>query len=144
MTKAPPTSQVPTLFPNTPPPPPLPCRLLPILLSPVIGNPLSMALAGSTITPGPPTPARLAALADALIGLLPDLSGLRATLPQETLAWRLQLLQQGCQFLEGKLGQVGACLWGGTYVKLMLRVWLMRSILRYRMFYSVFIYFPRA
>jgi hypothetical protein len=44
--------------------------------------------------------------AQGLVGLVPELGNLRQVLPAATLAWRLQLLQEGCLAMEGRYGEV--------------------------------------
>jgi len=80
---------------------------LPIALAPVLGNPVNLlqaALDGAS--PDASIADNLAALvrgAGRLLGQLPLLAEL---LPPETLAWKLQLLQQGCAAVGPILGSV--------------------------------------
>jgi hypothetical protein len=47
-------------------------------------------------------------MAYALLDLVPQLGVLRLVLPPATLAWRLELLKQGGQWISKRFGQVGA------------------------------------
>ena len=107
--------------------PPEVYNLLPIALSPILTNPLAVALNGVQLPspfpfplPFPPrfppnfsdlagkgTPLRAASdLAYGLIELLPTLGALRDVLPPSTLTWRLSLLKEGSSYVNNILGQV--------------------------------------
>ncbi|KAK9819759.1 hypothetical protein WJX72_002051 [[Myrmecia] bisecta] len=66
---------------------------LPILLSPVLGNPISMAAIG--VDWSAPLPNQLSAFAEGVKNLLPQLDALKYILPPATLAHKLALLEQG-------------------------------------------------
>ena len=77
---------------------------LPYMLAPVIGNPVLMALGrvgGGTAVSDLPQ-----ALASALTGMLPMLGKLAEVLPQDTLLWKLELLQSGCAYMDTRYSQV--------------------------------------
>jgi hypothetical protein len=85
---------------------------LPYVLAPVIGNPI--ALAGRYVSQDIGGPQQVAALVQTLQRLLPMLGRLAEVLPQETLLWKLQLLEDGCQFLDTRYDQV-CCSYCYTY-----------------------------
>ena len=68
-------------------------QAVPVALAPVLGNPIALAAFGVDRTASLPDQAT--ALAQGLVGLLPQLSALSEILPPPTLAWKLQLLQEG-------------------------------------------------
>ncbi|GLI58562.1 hypothetical protein VaNZ11_000309 [Volvox africanus] len=94
----------PTLGPMLPALPPDLYRLLPVALSPILSNPLSMAAWNTSKTD--PLPQQAVDLLYGLLDLLPELSSLRVVLPPDTLSWRLQLLQQGAEAVNASLGKV--------------------------------------
>ncbi|KAG2499012.1 hypothetical protein HYH03_003198 [Edaphochlamys debaryana] len=94
----------PALGPLLPQLPPDLYRLLPVALSPVLANPLSMAR-GST-DPSDPLPTQAVDLLYGLLDLIPELSSLRVVLPPETLSWRLALLREGAQAVNPTLAKV--------------------------------------
>jgi hypothetical protein len=78
---------------------------LPYVLAPVIGNPLAMA---ARYVPRDTTgPQQVAALLQNMQRMLPVLEKLAEVLPQPTLVWRLQLLQDGCRYLDNRYSEVG-------------------------------------
>ncbi|KAG2453582.1 hypothetical protein HYH02_001800 [Chlamydomonas schloesseri] len=79
-------------------------KLLPVALSPILTNPISMARRAAN--PGDPLPQQAADLLYGLLDLIPELSSLRVVLPPQTLAWRLQLLAEGAAAVNPTLGKV--------------------------------------
>ncbi|GAX78319.1 hypothetical protein CEUSTIGMA_g5761.t1 [Chlamydomonas eustigma] len=77
---------------------------LPIALSPLITNPVAIAMHG--VKRDTSVPRQVSDLAYGLIELLPELQIMRLVLPPATLAWRLQLLKEGSTYVNGVLGQV--------------------------------------
>lgn len=93
----------PTMGPLLPLLPPQAYSVLPLVLSPVLSNPLAMAANALSGRPGQGPAQQAAELATGLVDLLPQLSSLRLVLPAETLAHRLTLLQQGAVAVEALL-----------------------------------------
>lgn len=79
-------------------------KLLPFLLAPLMTNPVAMAANSVNASAGPVQQA--SDMAYALLGLLPQLGALRLALPADTLAWRLQLLKQGADWVDARSSQV--------------------------------------
>ncbi|KAF6251663.1 alpha/beta-hydrolase [Scenedesmus sp. NREL 46B-D3] len=79
-------------------------KLLPFALAPVMSNPISMAL--NDVDSRAPLPQQASDLLYGLIDLAPQLGALRLVLPPETLAWRLQLLQQGSTWITPRLKDI--------------------------------------
>ena len=81
---------------------------LPLALAPVISNPLALAAFGASFRPGTPADLlqQLARFAQGLLSLLPNLQALADILPPATLAHKLELLQQGCEWINPRIGQV--------------------------------------
>eukprot|EP00198_Chlamydomonas_reinhardtii_P007578 XP_001696915.1 predicted protein [Chlamydomonas reinhardtii] len=79
-------------------------KLLPVALSPILSNPISMARRAAA--PGDPLPQQAVDLLYGLLDLIPELSSLRVVLPPQTLAWRLQLLAEGAAAVNPTLGKV--------------------------------------
>lgn len=73
-------------------------ELLPFLLSPVLVNPVSMAMHGVDEDKQPLEQA--ADLVQSLMRMLPELGVLRDALPAATLSFRLRLLDEGCSVVE--------------------------------------------
>ncbi|GIL71022.1 hypothetical protein Vretimale_4099 [Volvox reticuliferus] len=94
----------PSLGPLLPALPPELYRLLPLALSPILSNPLSMAAWNTSNTD--PLPQQAVDLLSGLLYLLPELSSLQVVLPPETLSWRLQLLREGAEAVNASLGKV--------------------------------------
>jgi hypothetical protein len=78
--------------------------LVPYALAPVLGNPIAMAAHG--IASGASPLAQLEAVAAGLQKQLPLLGALTTILPQDTLLWKLGLLQTGCEYLDSVYCQV--------------------------------------
>lgn len=80
---------------------------LPFALAPVIGNPVLMALSRIPESSGNKSlPEQLDAARSALLGMLPLLQKLASVLPQDTLLYKLELLQSGCEYMDQRYGQV--------------------------------------
>eukprot|EP00798_Chlamydomonas_sp_ICE-L_P020293 gene20293-27050_t len=77
---------------------------LPIALSPLIGNPIAMAMHGVRANQNLPNQA--SDFAYSLLDLIPELSMLRLVLPPATLSWRLRLLAQGAESANKNLNKV--------------------------------------
>ncbi|GFR43739.1 hypothetical protein Agub_g4849, partial [Astrephomene gubernaculifera] len=99
-----PATPWPALGPLLPALPPEAYRLLPLLLAPLLANPLAMA--AHAAGPGDHPVQQALDTAYGLLDLLPELSSLRVVLPPATLRWRLQLLQQGAQQVEPALPRI--------------------------------------
>ncbi|KAG1678974.1 hypothetical protein FOA52_013037 [Chlamydomonas sp. UWO 241] len=81
----------------------LPAQLyatLPIALSPVLANPITMAMHNMDSTD--PVPRQISDVAYGLIDMLTELNALRVALPPATLAHRLSLLKEGAEFVIDK------------------------------------------
>eukprot|EP00878_Enallax_costatus_P021381 GHUV01022631.1.p1 GENE.GHUV01022631.1~~GHUV01022631.1.p1 ORF type:complete len:469 (+),score=134.31 GHUV01022631.1:165-1571(+) len=79
-------------------------KLLPFALAPVMSNPISMAM--NDVDDRAPLLQQGSDLMYGLIDLAPQLAALRLVLPPETLAWRLELLKQGSQWIRPRLKDV--------------------------------------
>ncbi|GBF99661.1 acyltransferase chloroplastic [Raphidocelis subcapitata] len=79
-------------------------RLLPFGLAPLLSDPVAMARhavdeSGTLI-------GQASDLMYGLLDLVPQLSALQRVLPRDTLAWRLELLRQGCAYVEPRIASV--------------------------------------
>lgn len=80
---------------------------LPLLLAPVLGNPINLLQASlDDIPEGTSLVDQAIALVDGAFGLLNQLPILADILPRDTLAHKLELLKQGCEVVEGEVGDV--------------------------------------
>ncbi|KAI8105771.1 hypothetical protein M9434_000352 [Picochlorum sp. BPE23] len=80
---------------------------LPLLLAPVLGNPINLLQASlDDIPEGTSLVDQAIALVDGAFGLLNQLPILADILPRDTLAHKLELLKQGCEIVEGEVGDV--------------------------------------
>jgi len=77
---------------------------LPIGLSPIISNPISVAM--NNVSPKAPQADAASQFAWGLIDLLPELGSLRNVLPAPTLAHRLNLLKEGAIYVNARLDQI--------------------------------------
>ncbi|GIL46719.1 hypothetical protein Vafri_3635 [Volvox africanus] len=93
----------PSMGPLLPALPPELYRLLPVALSPILSNPLSMAAWNTSKTD--PLPQQAVDLLSGLLDLLPELS-VSGWCSSGTLSWRLQLLRQGAEAVNASLGKV--------------------------------------
>ena len=73
--------------------PPQAYDLLPFAISPLLGNPLN--LASKAVDSRDPLPNQAVQAVGGLFRLLPVLDNLKEILPQDTLAWKLRLLDEG-------------------------------------------------
>lgn len=79
-------------------------KLLPFAIAPLMANPLTMAL--NDVDARAPLPQQASELLYGLVDMLPQLPALRIVLPPETLSWRLQLIQQGIDWLKPRYKDV--------------------------------------
>ncbi|KAI8467306.1 MAG: alpha/beta-hydrolase [Monoraphidium minutum] len=84
--------------------PPEVYRLLPFALSPVLCDPLAMAR--HAVDGRAPLERQASDYLYGLLDLMPQLGALKTVLPPQTLAWRLELLRQGCEFVQPRLKDV--------------------------------------
>lgn len=89
-------------------PPALYKSVLPLVMAPLIGNPVSLLAAGVRDGAGQESAARqAAALLQTARTLWAQLPRLADVLPQETLAWKLELIRQGCEHVGPLLPRIG-------------------------------------
>ena len=80
---------------------------LPLVLAPVLGNPINLLQASlDDIPEGTSLVDQATALVDGAFGLLNQLPILADILPRDTLAHKLELLKQGCEVVEVEVGDV--------------------------------------
>lgn len=80
---------------------------LPLLLAPVLGNPINLLQASlDDIPEGTSVMDQVTALVNGAFGLLNQLPILADILPRDTLAHKLELLKQGCEVVEGEVADV--------------------------------------
>lgn len=80
---------------------------LPLVLAPVLGNPINFLQASlDDIPEGTSLVDQATALVDGAFGLLNQLPILADILPRDTLAHKLELLKQGCEVVEVEVGDV--------------------------------------
>ncbi|KAK9809406.1 hypothetical protein WJX73_003127 [Symbiochloris irregularis] len=93
-----PRSIWPTLGPLLPQVPQELYKSVPVLLAPVLGNPLTLAAFG--IDPKASTRDKIVGFLQGLQRLIPQLQALADILPAPTLAWKLKLLEEGSRVVE--------------------------------------------
>lgn len=87
--------------------PPAAYSALPYAIAPVVGNPIAMAM--RRLSPDTTLLDTPGLLGEALADMLPLLGALGEVLPQDTLLWKLKLLDSGCGYMNTRYQNVCAC-----------------------------------